>query len=87
MHRFEGKPLVQEFIPNTMLGIEYLWGGKVQLETSEVKAIRKPGQTRRDRGAGRPAFRLRRGDRRSGGRQWQRVRYTMKDQKLSRGLV
>ena len=28
VHRFEGKPLVKEFIANTMLGIEYLWGGR-----------------------------------------------------------
>ena len=35
-HRFEEKPLVQEFVANTMLGIEFLWGGVVQLETSEV---------------------------------------------------
>jgi stage V sporulation protein R len=35
-HRFEGKPLVKEFIENTMLGIEYLWGSPVKLETSEV---------------------------------------------------
>lgn len=36
-HRFEGKPLVQDYLPNTLLGIEYLWGGPVQLETSEVQ--------------------------------------------------
>ena len=35
-HRFEGKPLVKEFIENTMLGIEYLWGNPVKLETSEL---------------------------------------------------
>ncbi|MFC1852826.1 SpoVR family protein [candidate division CSSED10-310 bacterium] len=35
-HHFEGKPLVKDFIHNTMIGIEYLWGGPVQLETSEV---------------------------------------------------
>ncbi len=35
-HRFEGKPLVKEFIENTMLGIEYLWGNTVRLETSEL---------------------------------------------------
>ncbi len=35
-HHFEGKPLVKEFIPNTMLGIEYLWGGTVKLETTEL---------------------------------------------------
>jgi stage V sporulation protein R len=39
-HRFEGKPLYRDFIPNTMLGINYLWGDKVQLETTEV--VEKP---------------------------------------------
>jgi stage V sporulation protein R len=34
-HHFEGKPLVKEFIPNTLLGISCLWGGPVKLETSE----------------------------------------------------
>ena len=36
VHHFEEKPLVKEFISNTMMGIEYLWGGPVQLETSEI---------------------------------------------------
>jgi len=35
-HHFEGKTLIKEFIPNTMLGIEYLWGGAVKLETTEL---------------------------------------------------
>jgi stage V sporulation protein R len=35
-HKFEGKPLVKEFIENTMLGIEYLWGNTVKLETTEL---------------------------------------------------
>ncbi|SDT96377.1 SpoVR family protein [Desulfobacula phenolica] len=34
-HKFENKPLKQDFIENTMVGIEYLWGGPVHLETSE----------------------------------------------------
>ncbi|MFH1487965.1 MAG: SpoVR family protein [Pseudomonadota bacterium] len=34
-HHFEEKPLVRDFIPNTMMGIEYIWGGTVKLETSE----------------------------------------------------
>ena len=38
VHSFEGKPLVKEFITNTLLGIEYLWGGPVKLETSEVES-------------------------------------------------
>ena len=41
VHHFEGKPLVKEFVHNTMLGIEYLWGGKVMLETTEVKSIKQ----------------------------------------------
>ncbi len=36
-HNIEGKPLVQEYIANTMLGIEFLWGGTVCLETSEAE--------------------------------------------------
>ena len=35
-HVFEGKPLVAEYIANTMMGIEYFWGGPVMLETREV---------------------------------------------------
>lgn len=37
-HHFEQKPLVKEFIANTLLGIEYLWGAPVLLETSVVVA-------------------------------------------------
>jgi len=36
-HIIEGKPLVQEYIANSMLGIEFLWGGPVCLETSEAE--------------------------------------------------
>ncbi len=41
IHEFEEKPLVSEYIANTMMGIEYLWGGPVSLETHEV-ASKKP---------------------------------------------
>lgn len=34
-HGFEEKPLKQDFIENTLVGIEFLWGGPVHLETSE----------------------------------------------------
>lgn len=45
-HCFEGKPLVREYIPNTLLGIEYLWGAPVKLETTEVvEDARLPVQT------------------------------------------
>jgi stage V sporulation protein R len=50
-HEFEGKPLVAELIPNTMIGLEYLWGGPVTLETSEPDPGHPPA------GSGAPAFR------------------------------
>ena len=42
VHKFEGKQLVQEYISETMVGIEYLWGGQVQLETTLI--VRKKKQ-------------------------------------------
>jgi len=33
VHAFEGKPLKADYIENTMVGIEYLWGNPVRLET------------------------------------------------------
>ncbi len=35
-HKFEKKQLVKDFIPDVMMGVEYLWGGEVQLETTEI---------------------------------------------------
>jgi stage V sporulation protein R len=37
VHHFEGKPLLQDFIYDTMLGIEFLWGGAAKLETTEIQ--------------------------------------------------
>jgi len=80
-HRFEGKPLVKEYIPNTMLGIEYLWGAPVQLETTE--AIESTDEQARagvmsdafeDAGAARDV-------------QLRRVRYAMKNRQLTRELL
>lgn len=42
VHKFEGKQLVQEYIAETMVGVEYLWGGQVQLETTLI--VRKKKQ-------------------------------------------
>lgn len=36
VHEFEGKQLYKPYIADTMLGIEYLWGSQVQLETTEI---------------------------------------------------
>lgn len=35
-HLYEGKQLIKDFIPDTLIGMEYLWGGQVQLETTEI---------------------------------------------------
>ncbi len=35
-HRFEGKELYRDYVSNTLIGIEYLWGNKVYLETMEL---------------------------------------------------
>ena len=78
VHHFEGKPLVKEFIPNTMMGIEYLWGGCVQLETSEIVS-RSP--------AGRQFPAASYSTREESEEQegvWQRVLYTMENRKLSK---
>lgn len=80
VHHFEEKSLVKEFIANTMMGIEHLWGGAVQLETSEV--LPTAGSQRQDllfsHFQGAPA------EEEAPEVQWQRVLYTMKDRKISR---
>lgn len=34
-HQYEGRVLVKEYIPAVLIGLAYLWGGKVKLETTE----------------------------------------------------
>lgn len=36
VHRFESKQLIKEFIPDVLIGLSFLWGGQVQLETTEI---------------------------------------------------
>jgi len=80
VHVFEGKPLVKEFIANTMLGIEYLWGAPVQLETNEVVPA-EPSQVRLPiPGLTMPIEEAPQAKE----IKWQKVRYTMKDRKLSK---
>ena len=85
-HHFEGKPLMQEFVHNVLLGLEYMWGGKIQLETTQVKTIKKPDQKGTQPtlpGMGPPAP----GEQTELEIEWQRVRYTMRNRKLSKGLL
>jgi stage V sporulation protein R len=73
-HLFEGKPLVRDYIAGTMLGIEYLWGGPVILDTFEPvqqKASADPdGQDKKEKP--RQEF------------SWKQFRYTMRNRQLSR---
>jgi stage V sporulation protein R len=83
VHHFEGKPLVTEYIPNTLLGIEYLWGGPVQLETSEIVAVGLPKTA--------PLLpsltQLPRDEEPNQEITWQRVVYTMEKRKLSKKVI
>lgn len=36
VHRFENKQIYKGYIPDTLIGLEFLWGGQVQLETTEI---------------------------------------------------
>jgi stage V sporulation protein R len=76
VHQFEGKPLLKDYIPNTLLGIEYLWGGAVEIETTEVKSVtsRNDGPKASDAPQQREIS-------------WQRVVYTMKNRKFSRRIL
>ena len=73
VHVFEGKPLVVDYIGPTMMGLEYLWGAPVHLETHEVIA-------------GQPAAGDHAADDKKEIK-WQKVSYTMKEKKLSRTVM
>lgn len=79
-HHFEGKPLVTDYIANTMLGIEYLWGAPVQLETSEVVAA-APVASTSFMGAVSGSSRK---ESKPQEIKWQRVVYRMQDRTLSK---
>ena len=66
-----------------MLGIEYLWGGPVQLETMEVVAT--PQAPRLPTLPGLQAPPTDEPEPRE--LKWKRVRYTMKDRKLSKTIL
>ncbi len=76
-HLFEGKPLVQDYIKGALLGIEYLWGGQVFLDTSEVVPRAPAAQHEKSDSQAPQTHEI----------TWQRVRYRMKDRKLSRKVL
>ncbi len=83
MHHFEEKPLVSEFIANTMLGIEYLWGGPVQLETSEI--LSRPSSQGQNSFPG--SLTPMKEEDTEPEVKWQRVLYTMEKRKISKKTI
>ncbi len=80
IHNFEGRPLVEEFIANTMMGIEYLWGGPIKLETSEVESITPPKKNGQAGGT----LNSQKEQPEEHDIKWRRVLYTMKDRNLTK---
>ncbi len=79
-HRFEGKPLYKDFIPNTMMGIEYLWGKPVKLETSEI--VEKPRP--RSPLFGTAIQPIKKEEEKKKEPEYRRVLYTMENKKISK---
>jgi len=77
-HHYEGKGLVKDFIPNTMLGISHLWGGPVKLETSEWSEESRESRAGWLSHLTPPEEKPPR---------FQRVVYTMEDRKLSKTVL
>jgi len=76
-HVFENKPLVRDYIEATLMGIEFLWGGKVCLYTDEPVPVEK-AETSAQKAQQETV----------GGKiKWKRFRYTMKERKLTRVTV
>jgi stage V sporulation protein R len=73
-HVFEGKPLVREYIDATMMGLEFLWGGKVCLYTSEPVPVKTEAEQEGAARTERPKQEI----------SWKRFRYTMSGRKLVR---
>lgn len=74
-HVFEGKPLYRDYIDGALMGVEFLWGGKTCLYTFEPEPVkREPGQGGKQEHPPREI-------------KWRRVRYTMKDRKMTRVQV
>ncbi len=83
VHHFEEKPLVKEFIANTMMGIEYLWGGPVHLETSEVVSV----PVTPNNGMGSGFSTMQQNEIKEQEVKWERVLYTMENRKISKKAI
>jgi len=83
VHHFEGKPLVKEFIANTMVGIEYLWGRTAQLETSEIVPSANKAQNTLASLFPQPREEVEEEEE----IKWERVLYTIENRKLTRQVI
>ncbi|THB81501.1 MAG: SpoVR family protein [Desulfobacteraceae bacterium] len=79
-HTFEHKPLKTDFLENTMIGIEYLWGGPVKLETHEPAQKAKVDPDYSNLMTPGPAVPMTKQERLD----WKKVVYTMEKRKLTR---
>jgi len=75
VHAFEGKQLVQEYIANTLMGIEFLWGGPIHLESSEAVTVSEQPSSVSQEGL------------LPGEIRWQRVLYTMNRKVLTKKIL
>jgi len=76
-HLFEGKPLFRDYISGTLMGLEYLWGERVTLFTHEPEPVKKKTEPQSQPQQEYVPQKIK----------WGRVKYTMKDKKLSRVLI
>jgi len=76
-HLFEGKPLFRDYISGTLMGLEYLWGDRVTLFTHEPEPVKKKTDQQPHPQQEYVPREIK----------WGRVKYTMKDKKLSRVLI
>jgi len=76
-HVFEKKPLVRDYIEATLMGAEFLWGAKVCLYTFEPEPVKKSASQAQTAQEETPLQKIK----------WKRIRYTMKDRKMTRVLV
>ncbi len=81
-HHFEGKPLVNDYIKNTMMGIEYLWNGPVKLETDEFLSLPKIVNQGFTFGFLSPNFSEDKTE-----KKWRRVIYTMEKRKITKRVI
>ncbi len=83
-HKFENKSLKMDFIENTMMGIEYLWGGQINLETSEPVIS---GQTATNYANFWDPGSLKTDEKKLEPVKWKRMVYVMENRKLSKKEV